>query len=196
MLRWAARSPHMPPSETEPEPQDQAGDRSPATTLRVASPWLRLSGFLFDTLLYTAASLLTLLATGDLGSFFDALEKATSEAGQGGPLPMAAALESVSPAGANAWGFVTALYLGLQAAFLFRGRQSVGKAIVGTRIHRPDGSWANPWRILGLRVIAAMLIYNLPYLGAFLWMGGHAMVLGVTRRALHDYVADTVVLEA
>lgn len=186
----------MQPSESEPESQERPGHQPPASTLRVASPWLRLSGFLFDTLLYTAASLLTLLATGDLGSFFDALEKATSEAGQGGPMPMAEALESVSTEGANAWGFVTAVYLGLQAAFLFRGRQSIGKAIVGTRIHRPDGSWANPWRILGLRVVAAMLIYNIPYLGAFLWMGGHAMVMGVTRRALHDYVADTVVLEA
>ncbi len=181
----------MEPSEPQSERTQAPGDHPQ----RLASPWLRLSGFLFDTLIYSALSLLTLLATGDLGTFFEALDKATSEAGAGGPLPMAAALESVSPQGSSAWGFLTAVYLGLQAAFLFRRRQSLGKAIVGTRIHRPDGSWANPWRILGLRVIAAMLIYNLPFVGAFLWMGGHAMVLGVTRRALHDYVADTVVLE-
>ena len=183
------------PQDSTPEGPTAFGSDGRSPSLRLASLWQRLSGFLFDALIFWAASLLTLLATGDLGIFLETMQSAAEQAGASGGQPTVAALETISPQGATAWAVITGAYLAVQARFVFQSRQSIGKRIVGARIYRPNGAWANPWRIVLIRVVGGSVVYGLPLIGAFLWMVGHAMVFSVTRRALHDYLADTVVLD-
>ena len=65
--------------------------------------------------------------------------------------------------------------------------RSPAKALVGLRVLRGDGTRIGPWRAL-VRVLC------LPWSMALLGLGLFGIVLGRRRRAMHDVIADTVVV--
>lgn len=86
--------------------------------------------------------------------------------------------------------FVYTLFL------LYREGQTIGKRVIGLRIVRTDGERAGLLRLIGLRYFVPGLIGAVPYVG---WIFGLANVLwifGEERRCLHDYIADTIVVNA
>jgi uncharacterized RDD family membrane protein YckC len=78
---------------------------------------------------------------------------------------------------------------------LHRHRASLGKLSLGLRIVRTDGSEAELWRIVFLRWLPVTVIGAIPYLG-FLTLVDALFIFGSARRCVHDYAADTVVVDA
>jgi uncharacterized RDD family membrane protein YckC len=73
--------------------------------------------------------------------------------------------------------------------------QSVGKALLGMRIVRPDGARVSALRLLGLREGLLSLINVVPSLGAILWALSALFIFRSSRRCLHDQIADTIVIK-
>ncbi|HPF14988.1 MAG: RDD family protein [Planctomycetes bacterium] len=167
-----------------------AAPRTRATrteVMRLASLGQRLGGAMFDQLLPAAAILLALFFTGDLGSYVELLRDPENPPTDGAVF---------SPASNVAILAISIGFMTVQLYFLFRESQTIGKRIVGTRIHRTSGARASGMRILLLRGLVPVLFYMLPFLGPGFMIIGYLMIFGSNRRCLHDYVAGTVVLQA
>ena len=105
----------------------------------------------------------------------------------------------VSAAGFNAISGIAA-FAGLLLVIynfvqLYRHGQTVGKKWVGIRIVRTDGSRAGFGRILGLRAIVPAVIGAIPLIGAVFTLADALFIFGNERRCIHDYFADTIVVE-
>ncbi len=87
-----------------------------------------------------------------------------------------------------AWWAVFAIASGILIA---KRSQSVGKAAVGIKIVRTDGSRAGFWRIAGLRWLVMMLGSSAIGL---LGLVDVLMIYRSDRRCLHDLIADTIVV--
>lgn len=74
-------------------------------------------------------------------------------------------------------------------------RRSIGKRLAGTRVARPDGSVPEMWRIIVLRNLVLTLAGFIPYVGNFVGFADAVAVFGNDRKCLHDYIADTIVVE-
>ena len=96
--------------------------------------------------------------------------------------PVAAMVGVLAVAGLNLW-------------TLHRHRASLGKLSLGLRIVRADGSEAELWRIVFLRCLPVTVIGAIPYLG-LLTLVDALFIFGSARRCVHDYAADTVVVDA
>ena len=81
----------------------------------------------------------------------------------------------------------------VQLMQLHRHRWSLGKRILGIRIVRSDYSEISFGRLLGLRIVVPLLIGGL--LSCFSVIDA-LFIFGEKRRCLHDYIADTIVVEA
>jgi uncharacterized RDD family membrane protein YckC len=90
-------------------------------------------------------------------------------------------------------GFALGIYT---LVLLYRSGQTIGKKIVGIRIVRTDGSRAGLLRILGLRYIVPGVISAIPLLGFFFALADALVIFGEQRRCIHDYIADTIVVDA
>ncbi|MBF0198011.1 MAG: RDD family protein [Planctomycetes bacterium] len=73
--------------------------------------------------------------------------------------------------------------------------QTIGKKILNIRIARPTGEKASFGRIFGLRIIVTGLIGAIPVVGSFFPLIDNLFIFGSEKKCLHDYIADTVVLE-
>lgn len=81
-----------------------------------------------------------------------------------------------------------------QLHLVAKSGQSLGKLALGTRTIRADGTRAEVWRVLLLRnALPLGLAIALP--GIFRIVDV-AFIFGTDRRCVHDYMADTVVVEA
>ncbi len=74
-------------------------------------------------------------------------------------------------------------------------RRSIGKRLAGTRVARPDGSVPEMWRIIVLRNLVLTLAGFIPYVGNFVGFADAVAIFGNDRKCLHDYIADTIVVE-
>lgn len=83
-----------------------------------------------------------------------------------------------------------------QLMLLHRSGQTFGKQLMGVRIVRTDGSRASLGRILGLRYLAPGLIGAIPFLGGLFKLADVLFIFGEEKRCIHDYFADTIVVEA
>ncbi|RPE79921.1 RDD family protein [Vulcaniibacterium tengchongense] len=83
-----------------------------------------------------------------------------------------------------------------QLVLLAREGQTLGKRWVGIRIVRSDYSRARLARIFWLRGVVPGVIGQIPYLGPAFGLANVLWIFGVERRCLHDYIADTLVVNA
>ena len=88
-----------------------------------------------------------------------------------------------------------ALFLAVNGIVLARRGQTLGKALLGLRIVRPDGSRAGLGRLLLARygVIHALGILSVGQFFAFI---DAAFIFRASRRCLHDQIANTIVVKA
>jgi uncharacterized RDD family membrane protein YckC len=82
----------------------------------------------------------------------------------------------------------------LNAIWVHRRGQSIGKRAFRLRVVAGDGSRMSFWRILLLRNVLPMAIGVVPLLGP-LYTGLDALfIFGAQRRTLHDRIADSLVV--
>lgn len=84
----------------------------------------------------------------------------------------------------------------VQLVMLARHGQTIGKRWQGIRIVRSNGERIGFGRILGLRMIAPAVVGAIPFLGAIFSLANILWIFGEERRCLHDYFADTIVVNA
>jgi uncharacterized RDD family membrane protein YckC len=86
--------------------------------------------------------------------------------------------------------------LGIANLYLLaRSGQTIGKKALGIKIVRMDGSQAGLVRILFLRSMPPAIIGFIPIIGIVFALADVLLILGEPRRCLHDYFANTVVVE-
>lgn len=78
---------------------------------------------------------------------------------------------------------------------LWRSGQTIGKKLLGIRITRKDGSDASLTRIFLLRMVAPSVLGAIPMLGIFFGLANVLFIFGSARRCIHDYMADTIVVQ-
>lgn len=88
------------------------------------------------------------------------------------------------------------IYVALHGWLLATRGQTIGKALLGIRIARPDGSKPSLGRILGLRESLQFLTAVIPGVGQIYVLVDCLFIFRASRRCLHDQIADTVVLSA
>jgi uncharacterized RDD family membrane protein YckC len=89
-----------------------------------------------------------------------------------------------------------AIVYAIEGWFLYQRSQSLGKMAMGLRIVRVDGSPASFGRIFGLRLVLFGLIGFVPLIGPFFGIIDALFIFGSSRRCLHDFAADTIVVSA
>ncbi|HEX4151396.1 MAG TPA: RDD family protein [Steroidobacteraceae bacterium] len=82
------------------------------------------------------------------------------------------------------------------AVMVHRNAQSIGKRLCGIKVARSDGSRATLARIFWLRNVVNYLIRFVPMLGPLYGLVDLLMIFGEQRRCCHDYIADTIVIQA
>ena len=82
------------------------------------------------------------------------------------------------------------------AVMVHRNAQSIGKKLCGIKVARTDGSRATLGRIFWLRNVVNYAIRLIPLAGPLYGLVDVLMIFGEQRRCCHDYIADTIVIQA
>jgi uncharacterized RDD family membrane protein YckC len=90
-------------------------------------------------------------------------------------------------------GFV--LFLVIHGTLLLRRGQTVGKALLGVRIVRSDGTRATPGQLAVRYGVGYLLTIVMP-VGQVYGLVDALMIFRASRRCLHDLIADTIVVKA
>ena len=88
------------------------------------------------------------------------------------------------------------VFFAMNGWLLLKRGQTIGKAFLGLRITRPDGSAVSPGRLLGLRYALGSVIGIVPVLGWVWVLADSLLIFRPSRRCLHDSIADTIVVKA
>jgi uncharacterized RDD family membrane protein YckC len=82
------------------------------------------------------------------------------------------------------------------AVMVHRHAQSIGKKLCGIKVARTDGTRASLGRIFWLRNVVNYAIRLVPLIGPLYGLIDILMIFGEQRRCCHDYIADTIVVQA
>jgi uncharacterized RDD family membrane protein YckC len=115
----------------------------------------------------------------------------------------------LNPSAARAWewmaafpywlsgGLVAGLVIGLiDAVLVQRNGQTIGKKLCKIRITRTDGSPVTLARVFFLRYLISTVIRFVPFVGGLYGLTDVLFIFGESRRCVHDYIADTIVVRA
>ena len=80
----------------------------------------------------------------------------------------------------------------VNTVFYITRAQTLGKMVARIRIVRADGSDANPARLVVLRAVATAVLSTIPLFALI----DVLVIFGEKERCIHDYMADTIVVEA
>lgn len=84
----------------------------------------------------------------------------------------------------------------VNCVMLHRSGQTIGKRALDIAVVRSDGSAVALSRYIFLRVVPVILLGMIPLVGRFAGLVDSVMIFGKERRCLHDYIADTIVVDA
>lgn len=84
----------------------------------------------------------------------------------------------------------------VQVWLLVTRGQTLGKILCGTRVVRPNGDPADFFRAVVLRRWLLSFLYGIPFFGRFVYFADRVTLWTASRRTLHDFLADTIVVEA
>lgn len=87
-------------------------------------------------------------------------------------------------------------YLGYQVYWLWKNGQTLGKKVMKIKIVRVDGSRASFPRIFFLRAMVPGIIGSIPILGLLFTLTDMLFIFGEPKRCVHDYLADSIVINA
>jgi uncharacterized RDD family membrane protein YckC len=97
-------------------------------------------------------------------------------------------------------GLVELVLVVIMAVMVYRTQQTFGKRIMRIKVARTDGSRASLARIFWLRNFANGLFSGLaaliPVVGRLYALIDILFIFGEPRRCVHDYIADTIVIQA
>jgi uncharacterized RDD family membrane protein YckC len=79
---------------------------------------------------------------------------------------------------------------------LSRNGQTIGKKLMGIKVVRTDGSAVSLFRVFFLRYVCNSFLAVIPLIGALYSLVDCLMIFGEKRRTVHDYIADTIVINA
>jgi uncharacterized RDD family membrane protein YckC len=92
---------------------------------------------------------------------------------------------------------VAGLVIGLiDAVLVQRNGQTIGKKLCKIRITRTDGSPVTLARVFFLRYLISTVIRFVPFVGGLYGLTDVLFIFGESRRCVHDYIADTIVVRA
>jgi uncharacterized RDD family membrane protein YckC len=77
-----------------------------------------------------------------------------------------------------------------------RNAQSIGKKLLGIKVQRKGGGRASLGRIFWLRNVVNALPSFIPFVGGLYGLVDALFIFGESRRCVHDYIADTIVIKA
>ncbi|HEV7611615.1 MAG TPA: RDD family protein [Steroidobacteraceae bacterium] len=86
--------------------------------------------------------------------------------------------------------------LAIDLRLLARNGQTIGKKLLGIKVVRVDGSPVTLFRVFFLRYVCNTFIQFVPLLGSLYALVDDLMIFGEKRRTVHDYIADTIVINA
>lgn len=101
----------------------------------------------------------------------------------------------VNPAAGLAAVLYGIVILGIDLVLLYKNAQTIGKKLLKIKVARKDGSRATVGRIFWLRGVVNAIPSMIPYL-RFYGLIDVLFIFGEPRRCLHDYIADTIVIDA
>jgi uncharacterized RDD family membrane protein YckC len=158
-------------------PRAEVSDDPAAGPTELAGLGARLGACLLDALLLLCTVLPSLIgvAIGDASESLGDLPAAI-----GGMITLAA------------WA-VLAVWSGV---LLHQHGQTIGKRVLKIRVVRTGGRRASLPRLVLLRALTSGVLLALPYYG---WLGfllDSLLILGASRRCLHDRIAGTIVVKA
>lgn len=96
------------------------------------------------------------------------------------------------------WAIMAALFLvviTVDLVLMYRSGQTIGKRLVGIKMVRLNGEQAGLGRLFGLRFLLPNVLFSLPLLGPILALVDIAYIFREDRRCMHDWMADTKVVE-
>jgi uncharacterized RDD family membrane protein YckC len=149
--------------------------------------WRRFWAAMLDGLFNGLITFPFVFASMGVDGYMDVAMRATAEGGS--KLEMYATLLRVA-----APGYVVLLLV--QGVLLYAYGQSLGKKLLGLRVVRTDGSRVDFARSFFLRGGCANLVNFIPTVGPLLAIVDVCMIFRDSRQALHDQIADTVVVTA
>ena len=91
-------------------------------------------------------------------------------------------------------GILMLAYIGYQLYWLWKNGQTLGKKVMKIKIVRTDGSRASFPRLLFLRALVPGIVGYIPALGPVLALTDWLFIFGEPKRCVHDYLADTIVI--
>ncbi len=77
-----------------------------------------------------------------------------------------------------------------------RNGQTIGKKLFNIRIVRSDGSPVTVSRVFFLRFLVSHALGWVPFVGGLYALTDTLFIFGDSRRCVHDYIADTIVVRA
>lgn len=101
----------------------------------------------------------------------------------------------VNPVAGAAAGLYAIVILVIDLILLYKNAQTIGKKLLKIKIARKDGSQATVGRIFWLRGVVNAIPSMIPYLRIY-GLIDVLFIFGEPRRCLHDYIADTIVIDA
>lgn len=93
-------------------------------------------------------------------------------------------------------GVLVLAYVVYQLYWLWKNGQTLGKKIMKIKIVRADGSRASFPRLLFVRSLVPGIVGNIPLLGPLLTLTDALFIFGEPKRCVHDFLADTIVINA
>jgi uncharacterized RDD family membrane protein YckC len=155
-------------------PASKVADVAGAQDAELASRWSRLFAAVLDSVVLMLLGTLLGLVLAAAG-FGSALKMFAPGPGRNpfAPAPMAGM-------------FGIAMFMVVNGWLLMDRGQTVGKAMLGVRIVRRDGSKASALRILGLRYGLSSALNMLPFVGGLYALIDCLLIFRQSRRCLHD----------
>ena len=146
-----------------------------AISLNMASRWKRLAGAIIDGIVSGMIMVIIMYQMGLLQKTFERVPFTISE---------------------KIYIFIIGwlIFLVIQGYLLFKRGQTIGKALVSTKIVDLNGNIPNFGKIFFLRYFIFGLIGQIPFVGGLFNIADVLFIFGAERRCIHDYLAGTVVI--
>ena len=87
-------------------------------------------------------------------------------------------------------------YVAYQCYWIWKNGQTLGKKLMKIKIVRIDGSRASFPRIVFVRALVPALVGGIPLVGILFSLTDALFIFGEPQRCVHDYLADTIVINA
>ena len=144
--------------------------------LNLASRWKRLGGAIIDGVISSIIVFIFMAQRGVLKRSFEGVAMTINE---------------------HIYLFIIswAAFLIINGYLLYKRGQTIGKALVNTKIVDLKGNIPNFGKLFFLRYFIFGLIAQIPFVGYLFNLADPLFIFGKDRRCLHDHLAGTVVID-